>query len=208
MFHSAAVTSCRLGSPKYKIAAILANAARCEYEMELNRKCLKTCDDALEADPECLKAYLLKGQAQLALGKSSRAILTWKAALEGAKEYSDSDVVGAIERELSLNERHKDVSDPAAVRKLSTLENTEALRREAISAPVAAAAAAAAEKAAHDAGSPGSSIMVVTDSMLTAARNVLSHSSGVISLDNTIARGYLLVNTGEYVCRSFDRLWG
>lgn len=30
------------------------------------------------------------------------------------------------------------------------------------------------------------------------ARAVLSHSSGIVSLDNAIARGYLMVNTGAY----------
>ena len=39
--------------------------------MELNRRCVKTCDAAIAADGACLKAYLLKGKALEALGKVS-----------------------------------------------------------------------------------------------------------------------------------------
>ena len=34
--------------------------------------------------------------------------------------------------------------------------------------------------------------------ILAAARRQLSHSSGIEEVDNAIARGYLLVNTGAY----------
>ena len=54
-------------------------------------------------------------------------------------------------------------------------------------AAVAAAVAAGAPTAAK-----------VHPAMLQAARGVLSHSSGMDCLDDAIARGYLLVNTGAY----------
>ena len=37
--------------------------------MELNRRCVKTCDAAITSDVTCLKAYLIKGKALEAMGK-------------------------------------------------------------------------------------------------------------------------------------------
>ena len=39
--------------------------------MELNRRCVKSCDAAIAADVTCLKAYLIKGKALEAMGKVS-----------------------------------------------------------------------------------------------------------------------------------------
>ena len=62
-------------------ASILANAAACEYKMELNRRCLKTCDAALGEDLGCVKAHLYKGRALAALGKVEKAQAARRAGL-------------------------------------------------------------------------------------------------------------------------------
>ena len=70
----------------------------------------------------------------------------------------------------------------------------------------------AAERAAKAAGMPGSvgPMAQFSPMILAAARRQLSHSSGIEEVDNAIARGYLLVNTGAYAAALalFDVLLG
>jgi len=63
-------------------ASILANAAACEFMMELNRRCLKTCEAALGEDLGCIKAHLYKGRALAALGKAEKAKAARRAGLD------------------------------------------------------------------------------------------------------------------------------
>lgn len=191
-------------SPGPSRASILANAAACEFLMELNRRCLKTCDAALGDDLSCVKAHLYKGRALAALGKPSKAQAARHAGLEACAGLlgleSDVEAWAQLAREaIGELPPPPPMALPAEVPAAVAAEDaaTSLLRREAVAAPVAAAAVAAAEAAAVASG-VDPKVLAVTPTMLAQARAVLSHSSGIVSLDNAIARGYLLVNTGAY----------
>ena len=259
LFHARA-TEAESGAAK---ASCLANAAAAEHAIELNRRCLKTCDAAIAAHGNCLSAFLTQGMAYAAVGKPAKAKAAWKAgiavaaAVDASSPHADAHVVLALQRLVEGGPSLANAlppqpaataltaaADPCNTPVLAwapdgtlndptpaTTAATEAtapapapapvpspalplpsladgqgrgdargpLRLEAIAAPIAAAAAAAAEDAARAAGmDPDAGALRVTGAMLAAARAVLSHSSGIASLDNAIARGYLYVNTGAY----------
>jgi hypothetical protein len=208
---------------------ILSNAAASELAMDLNRRCLKTCDLALSKDPMCLKAHLIKGKVQLNMGKTARALTSWKNAISNnanIEPHVDIDTLNKILHEIKSLESPQEVSSTLSTTPSpspsSLPRNEEAsaiasmvsppmppsqqppkdsvrdsLRKEALAAPVAASALAAALQVAKASGiREDSPALLVTEHMLAQARSVLSHSSGIASLDNAIARGYLFVNTG------------
>ena len=206
-------------------AALLVNAAASEAGLELFRKCIKTCDAAIAANPHFVRAYLVKGRAHAKVGQATKAAKAWRAGLALVGDLpsaADADALAAMQSELSPpREAISPPTPPAPPAKgarsaelpaaaaaamglsgggeANALEPTDPLRMEAIAAPVAAAAVAAAESAARSAGMrTDSPALSVSPPMLAAARSVLSHSSGVASLDNAIARGYLFVNSGAY----------
>ena len=51
----------------------LLNAAACFLRMEMHPKCVEYCDEALEIDAECAKAWFRKGRARRLMGKFERA---------------------------------------------------------------------------------------------------------------------------------------
>eukprot|EP00029_Vermamoeba_vermiformis_P005299 TRINITY_DN1800_c0_g2_i1.p2 TRINITY_DN1800_c0_g2~~TRINITY_DN1800_c0_g2_i1.p2 ORF type:complete len:177 (-),score=28.75 TRINITY_DN1800_c0_g2_i1:182-712(-) len=53
------------------------NRATAYYKLELYRKCIQDCDAALKLDANCLKAYLKKGEALKAIGKTTDADKTF-----------------------------------------------------------------------------------------------------------------------------------
>ena len=189
LFRREATKSCSAGPD---LASILANVAASELKMELNRRCLKTCDEALAMDPSCLRAYLYKGRALVALGKGSKAAAAWRAGLEAkclpsadvetqsllARELSGETMgPAAVVRESSTVPAAVPSSLPTPAAAIPDLAEKQTLRLEALAAPVAAAAAAAAERVARELGMDAQGLHV-TEPMLAAARGVLSHSCG------------------------------
>lgn len=65
----------------FKIIIYKSNRAIIQAKLDLFRRSIKDCDSALKLDPNCLRAYLIKGQCFKALNKLQEAEKTWKTAL-------------------------------------------------------------------------------------------------------------------------------
>ena len=51
-------------------------------ELELYRACVNDCNEAINIDRHCLRAYLLRGFAYFKLDKKSRAESSWSKGVE------------------------------------------------------------------------------------------------------------------------------
>ena len=58
-------------------AVLYCNRAAANAGLELHRRCLKDASQAVECDAWCLRAYILKGDAFLSLGKTKSALKAW-----------------------------------------------------------------------------------------------------------------------------------
>ena len=56
----------------YHASTILCNIASAEYELEMYRKCIKTCQGVLEIKSNCLRAHFIHLKALVKLGKDSQ----------------------------------------------------------------------------------------------------------------------------------------
>ncbi|XP_020230351.1 suppressor of RPS4-RLD 1 [Cajanus cajan] len=66
----------------------ICNRAFCYSQLELHKHVIKDCDRALQLDPACLQAYILKGHALSALGRKTDALFVWEQGYEHAQHQS------------------------------------------------------------------------------------------------------------------------
>ena len=81
--------------PDATASIVLCNRASAALELSMSKACLEDAKKALTADPSNLRAIILVGKAQAALGKSEQALQTWKS---GAAVFGDVQ----LHRELQV----------------------------------------------------------------------------------------------------------
>lgn len=71
---------------KKKHPMMLCNRALAHLELDLYRRCLKDCEEALKEDDACLRAYHLGGIAYMKMEKEKEARRMWQRGMDKAKE--------------------------------------------------------------------------------------------------------------------------
>jgi tetratricopeptide (TPR) repeat protein len=69
---------------------LLYNVACCQYRLEMNRSCIKTCTQSLEIDQSNLGFHVLRGDSYQRMGKPKKAAAAWKQGQEAANARSDT----------------------------------------------------------------------------------------------------------------------
>ncbi|XP_020091961.1 suppressor of RPS4-RLD 1 isoform X2 [Ananas comosus] len=88
----------------------ICNRAFCYSKLELHKHVIKDCDKALQLDPTLLQAYILKGNALLALGRKEDASLVWEQGYEHAlRDSKDLKLLLELEDLLASVKQSKPV---------------------------------------------------------------------------------------------------
>jgi tetratricopeptide (TPR) repeat protein len=77
------------GNVETLVIPVLTNLAACCIHLKQWNKAIQFCTQAIELNPDCAKAYLRLGLAQLNLGEFSNSKISLKKALEVANESND-----------------------------------------------------------------------------------------------------------------------
>lgn len=160
----------------------------CQFKLELYRKCIKDCDEALQLDSAYAPAYLRKGLALEAMGKTIESQSIYQMGLKEA--VGDVDTMLAILRaskglELGTTTNFSNAApSPTPAPKTAVQIDEELLRSDGLEANQVEALAE------------------------VAARGMVQNTSGDTAIDQRIAYGNLLVNTGKLpqAIKSFTEL--
>ncbi|KAL6073358.1 Suppressor of RPS4-RLD 1 [Balamuthia mandrillaris] len=161
-------------------ALLYCNRAAAHYQMELYRRCLNDCTAAIKLDKYCLRAYLRKGHALVAMGKEKEAAVVWKVGASLQSPILDIEVQAELQR--CVNSPSPSASSSAASTPKSPHSNGKAK-----------------DKAGASKGDKEDlTVDVATASSMLAARGLVQHGIGNATIDEKIAMGYLQVNTGNF----------
>lgn len=165
-----------------------SNRAICQFKLELYRKCIKDCDEALQLDSTYAPAYLRKGVALEAMGKTIESQSVYQMGLRLG--------VGDIDVMLALLRASKGLELAATAQKSNSDGNTT---------PIAKTAVQIDEELLRSGGLEQKQVEALAE---VAARGMVQHTSGDTAIDQRIAYGNLLVNTGKLpqAIKSFTEL--
>jgi tetratricopeptide (TPR) repeat protein len=171
----------------------LTNAAYAQLKRSMYRRSIKLCDQVLKADKLCLRAYCIIAEAYVGMKKTSKAkkkLLEGLKAVESGHGSAPIDAIVVLQMRNALEEMES--AGPDSKPKADHVPR----------APSKKPAATAPPKQSNDStiklkkggGSPAGS----RAELAANASGQVNHGTGVKQIDQSIALGYLHVNTGKY----------
>ncbi|XP_031478846.1 suppressor of RPS4-RLD 1 [Nymphaea colorata] len=152
----------------------ICKRAYCYSQLELYKHVIKDCNRALELDPDCVQAYVLKGHAFSALGKQADALHIWEQGHGAAvRQSADTEQLLELEKLCKLKQNRPVMALEQPVQLSTSLTN-------------------------HNSGAgiqskSGNKAKLNQQSSSTAGSKTKS-----ISLDFRLSRGIAQVNEGNY----------
>ena len=166
----------------------LTNAAYAQLKRSMYRRCIKLCEKAVSKDIFCLRAYCLCAEAYVGMGKKSKAkkkLLEGMKTLENVKADTAVDVLLVLQLR-SMLKGSRWVADRIEIIKRAPRRSTQTTAPNQLQNPTDNPPKANTETASQP--SP----------TLEQASGKVNHGTGIKQIDQSIALGYLHVNTGKY----------
>eukprot|EP01041_Mallomonas_annulata_P007656 gene7656-15668_t len=193
-------------------ASVLCNIAVADFELDLLRKCIKTCQKALDKCPTYLRAYVLMGKAHEKLGKQDIASATWRKGLEYANNSCDVCILLELRNLLKMPKSplkidhfiHTTCNDTVISppippsNELTSIETLDISTTAIIKPPINKSKSKESKikiQQLHDKFITNS--YEINPSILFQMRSNLSHACGEDIIDDLIGIGYLQVNTNK-----------
>ena len=174
------------------------NQATCQFQLELYRKCVNSCNVILKEQPSNIRALILLAKALRELQHASEAQRAFDDALQACLVAEDAFMMLVVQdcmSSSSTNTHSSSISNTKNAGEPSTILQRSVPPSESLPC-TAVAVTSLADIEGLRKRFVGNGQGQFDPTVLQQARSNLSHATGIEILDDMIAFGYLQVNVG------------